>query len=170
MNKNQFVEDLIDIGVETGKTIKDTVNKELNRNGYDNLGEFVESGVKTVLDQNGGFKKPYSPSSKTIVRTRYEYMNLILSTLIYPTLLGNEYVTSYRNNIAYWKNQFDLYPENLLAFENDIARELNQAKKDYKSDRHRSLLAKIDALTLLKDELLYSKKQLMHMIIHEVSL
>ena len=105
--------------------------------------------------------KPYSPSSNTVVYSRYEYMKNVLSNIQYNPSLGENYINSYRSVIQFYLDKVEVHKADLNYLENGIRKDIANFKNQYQNSRRRSTLGQIDALEFVLKELLYSKYQMM---------
>ena len=114
--------------------------------------------------------KPYSPSSGTVVHSRYEYMKLVLSTIQYNNSLGDNYLNSYKSVIQFYQDKVEVHKGDLNYLENGIRKDIANFKENYKNTHRRSTLGQIHALEFVLNELLYSKHQMMSKIQNSLEL
>lgn len=165
---DEFVNDSIN---DFGRRVRDSINEEARRNGYDSLGDMIQGEINTSL--NGTKKRPRSTVARTIQRKRthyscrYDYFSDALQDHAYLDRHRGYYREGHEEAIERYLELAQLNRNNLCALEKIVEEEIQNTSAWKNTDKRNE--GYYDGLRFVQRCLLQSKAALMEEVNKELS-
>lgn len=158
MNDEQFINSSIS---DFGKMIKDAIDEEAHKNGYDSLSEMIQDEIKNNFsDANSAENQDYSHKNDHW-QSRYDFFIHSIDTPIYLSRHKELYQSGYEDALKRYRQQAELNRNNLCPLEKIIQLEINGAS-NLKQDSYGE--GYLDGLRLIQRNLLQSKSVMMEKV------
>lgn len=158
MNDEQFINSSIS---DFGKMIKEAIDEEAQKNGYDSLSEMIQDEIKSNFSANQSTDEVSYSNTSSAHHTRYDIFIHSIETPVYLLRHHELYQNGYEDALKRYRQQAELNRNNLCPLEKIIQEEINGAS-NLKQDSYGQ--GYLDGLRLIQRNLLQSKSIMMEKV------
>ena len=137
MNDDRFINSSIN---DFGRMVRDSINEEAKKNGYDSLGDMIQGELRTGMQRQK--KQPRSTVARTIrrrrtnYRCRYDYFLDAVQDHTYLERHRGYYREGHQEAIARYVSEADMNRNNLCALEKIVQKEIDSLAKERPYDKY----------------------------------
>ncbi len=139
-----------------GDMIKNRVNEEMKKNGYDDFSDLILGGIG-----NSSHGKVHSRSRGRYAQNRFDYFINALINVSYGYQYRGYYREAHQEAIDKYIQMAKNNPTDLSVLERNVLREIRLVRRNRRDGRDKEYQGYLDGLNLVKKELENSKIYMM---------
>lgn len=147
---------------EFGNEVKNTIDRSVKNQGYDNIQDMVSSAIKSKPSEKPGAGDNYP--NRNDFKNRYEYLIGSLQNVHYDSRYRGFYRDGHQEAIKKCVSYLHEKRINLDEIEDYITDEIHEYRRSRRKKRDKYLDGYLDGLMLFKDKLADSKLFIMNKI------